>query len=163
MTKRVTVLLAAVLIPIMLLVTGCGKNNELSMQEYYDRLRGDFKQYIDDLKEVGDLQTSVDSVDDLKAQQQKAKELCEKAEKTLDDVIKMTPPSHFAEKHKTLVSAAELEKRFLQATEKVFTATTSDELEKYLNETEAVFKNVPMERQFAGVITDLLLEVKEKL
>lgn len=160
MTKRITVLFAAVLLPILLIVTGCGAAKELTVQEYYDRLYDNFKQYVSDLQEIGEIETSVSSVDDLKDKLQRAREICEKADKTLDNFVNMAPPSHFAEKHKTLVSAVRLEKEFVKAAEKIFTASSADELEQYKTEAEAIFHNVPEEQQFAGVFADLILEVK---
>lgn len=159
-SKRIAVLILTVLLPIMLIVTGCGQKKELTTQEYYDQLYDNFKQYIADLQEIDGIQTSVSTVNELQDQLQKATEICEKAEKTLDNFIKMAPPSRFADKHKTLVSAVELEKKFVKAAQKIFTAKTADELEQYKNEAESIFADVPNEQQFTGVLAKLLPEVK---
>lgn len=158
MTKRIASLLAATLIPIALIFTGCGKR--LTEREYFDELYATFKQYSSDMRNIGSLQTNV-SVSELKGQLDRAKELCKTAEKTLDGFMKMNPPSQFDDKHKKLTSAVKLEKDFLKATEKIFTATSEEELSKYTKEAEAVFDGIPEEQQFAAVFLELFLEVKD--
>ena len=162
MTKRIAALLIAVIIPITLIFTGCG-STQLTTQEYYDQLYADFKEYVADLKEVSEIQTSAPSVSTLQSQKEKAEEICEKAEKTLDKFTKMNPPSQFADKHKKLVSAVELEKKFVKATAKIFTAGSESELLEYTNEAEKIFDGISEEQQFATIFMELFLEVKSEL
>ena len=157
MTKRITALLIAVLFPITFIFSGCGK--QLTAQEYSEQLYSTFKQYLADLTEVSGIQAGT-SVSEIQSQREKAKELCEKAEKTLDEFAKMTPPSQFADRHKKLISAVGLEKDFLKVTAKIFTASSADELSKYTKEAEAFFDGTPEEQQFAAVFLELFKEVQ---
>ena len=161
MTKRITALLLAVLLPIAFILTGCG-SKELTVQEYSDQLYSAFKQYSDDLRNIGSLETNV-GVSELQNQLNKAKELCETAEKTLDEFTKMSPPSQFADKHKKLTEAVEDEKGFLQAVEKIFTSASADELSKNTQEAETFYDKIPEEQQFASIFLDLFLEVQSAL
>lgn len=159
MTKRITALLVAVIVPIMLIFTGCG-SKQLTVKEYYDELYADYKQYVADLKEITTLQTDAKTIAAVQSQLKKATEICEKAEKTLDKFADINPPSEFADKHKKLLSAVELEKKFLKATAKVFTAKNENELVQYTKDVEAVFNGTPTDKQFASVFMDLILEAK---
>lgn len=159
MTKRITALLIAVIIPFTVLFTGCS-SKQLTPKEYYDELYATFKEYAADLKEVSAMQAKATTLAEVQAQLGKAKEICGKAGKTLDKFGKMKPPSQFADKHKKLLSAVDLEKKFINAAEKVFNSKSIDELAKYTKEAEAVFDNVPSDQQFAAVFMNLLLEVK---
>lgn len=159
--KRVAVLLIAVLLPITLIFSGCGK--ELTAQEYSDQLVSAFKQYAADLSEINTIQSGAGTVSELQDQQKKAKEICEKAEKTLNEFKKMKPPSQFADKHKKLISAVELEKDFLKATAKLFTASSAEEISSYTEDIEAVFSGTPEEQQFGAVFMDLFRDVQNAL
>lgn len=159
MTKRLTAFLIAVIIPFTVLFTGCG-SKQLTPKEYYDELYATFKEYVADLKEVSALQAKAKTLAEVQAQLSKAKDICGKAGKTLDKFGKMKPPSQFSDKHKKLLSAVDLEKKFVSTVEKAFNSKTVDELVKYTKEAETVFDNIPSEQQFAAVFMDLLLEVK---
>lgn len=161
MTKRITALLLAVLLPIAFILTGCG-SKELTVQEYSDQLYSTFKQYSDDLRNIGSLETNV-GVSELQSQLNKAKELCETAEQTLDSFINMSPPSQFADNHKKLTAAVEDEKSFLQAVEKIFTSASADELSKNTQEAETFYDKIPEEQQFASIFLELFLEVQSAL
>lgn len=162
MTKRITALLIAVIIPFTVILTGCG-SKQLTPKEYYDELYATFKEYAADLKEVSALREKSKNLAEVQAQLSKAKELCGKAGKTLDKFGKMKPPSQFADKHKKLLAAVDLEKNFVNTVEKAFSSKSVDELAKYTKEAEAVFDNVPSDQQFPAVFMDLLLEVKAAL
>lgn len=158
LTKRFIALLIAALIPITLIFTGCGKR--LTASEYYDELYADLKEYAAALIEIENVQVDVTSSQEKMLEQTKATEICENAEKVLEKFDEINPPEQFAEKHKAFLSAVELEKKFVRASEKVLTARTPFELEQYSNEAAAVFAGVPEERQFAAVLSDLLSDVK---
>lgn len=162
MTKRITALLIAVIIPFTVIFTGCG-SKQLTTKEYYDELYATFKEYVADLKEVSTMQAKATTLAEVQSQLGKAKDICGKAGKTLDKFVKMKPPSQFADKHKKLLSAVDLEKKFVNTVEKAFSSKSADELAKYTKEAEAVFDNIPSEQQFAAVFKDLLLEVKGAL
>ena len=158
MTKRVTVLLAALLLPITLIFTGCGAR--LTEQEYFDGLYANFKEYLAAMEEIGNVQTDVSSSQEIMLEQTKATEVCKKAEKALEKFNKLNPPSQFDDKHKKLLTAVELEKDFVRAAQKVLTARTPAEYEQYSIEASMVFADVPAEQQFAAVFAELLLEVR---
>lgn len=158
MTKRITALLIAVAVPMALLFTGCGK--QLTEREYYDDLYAYFNEYVEALNEIETVRANVTSSQEIMLEQTKASEICEKAEKALDKFEKMNPPDGFAEKHKTLLAAVELEKKFVSASEKVLTAKTPFELDKFSGEAAMIFAGVPEDRQFAPVLAGLLSDLK---
>lgn len=158
MLKRITALLIMVIIPITLIFTGCGKR--LTEEEYHDELYTDFKEYAAVLNEIETIQANVTSSQEIMLEQTKATEVCEKAEKALEKFEKMNPPDGFTEKHKTLLKAVELEKKFVNASEKVLTARTPFELEEYATEAAMIFAGTPEDQQFAAVLSDLLLDLK---
>lgn len=161
MTKRIAALLVAVLLPITLIFTGCGKR--LTEQEYSDELYVNFKEYLAALQEIETIQADVSSSQEIMLEQTKATEICQNAENVLKKFDKMNPPQRFADKHKTLLTAVEYEKKFVRAAQKVLTARTPSELEQYSTETAMVFAGVPEEQQFAAVFLELFREVQSAL
>ena len=142
MTKRITALLVAVLLPITLIFTGCG-SKELTLQEYRDQLYDNFTQYLETLREISSVQADVSTVEELRERQKEAGQLCRNAGMILNLYKEMTPPSQFADKHKKLMTAVELEKGFIQTVEKLFNASSADELSKYKKEAETYFNGTP--------------------
>lgn len=161
MTKRITALLVAVLLPITLLFTGCG--TRLTEQEYYDELYAGFKEYAEALGEIETVQADVGSSQEKMLELTKAAEICEKAETALEKFNKINPPDSFAEKHKKLLTAVGYEKEFVKASRKVLAARTPFEYEEYSIEAAMVFADVPEEQQFAAVFLELFLEVQSAL
>lgn len=161
MTKRISALIIAVLLPITLLFSGCGKR--LTEQEYFDGLYAGFKEYLAALEEIESVRADVSSSQEIMLEQTKATEICKKAEQALEKFKKLNPPERFADKHKTLLTAVELEKEFVRAAQKVLTARTPFEYEQYSVEASMVFADVPAEQQFGAVFTELLLEVQSAI
>ena len=158
MTKRIAALLIAVLLPITLIFSGCGKR--LTEQEYYDELYAGFKEYAAALEEIETVRADVGSSQEKMLELTKAAEICEKAETALEKFNKINPPDSFAEKHKTLLTAVGYEKEFVKASRKVLAARTPFEYEEYSIEAAMVFAGVPEEQQFAAVFLELFLEVQ---
>lgn len=158
MTKRITALLLAVIIPITLLFSGCGKR--LTQKEYYDGLQRGFNAYIAALDDIETVRADVTSSQEIMLEQTKATKVCENAEKALAAFEEMNPPEKFAEKHKDLLNAVALEKKYVAATRQVLTAKTPAEIEEYATEAQNVFALVPEEQQFAMVYAKLILEAK---
>lgn len=156
--KRITALTVAVMLPIMLIFTGCGKR--LTEQEYADGLYAVFKEYLVALEEIENVRSDVSSSQEIMLEQTKATEICQNAEKVLKKFDKMNPPEKFSDKHKTLLAAVEYEKEFVRASQKVLTARTPFEYEQYSIEAAMVFAGVPEEQQFGAVLTDIILEIK---
>lgn len=157
-SKRIAALIVAVVLPIALILTGCGKR--LTEREYYDELYADFKEYAAALEEIDTVQADVASSQEKMLELTKAADICEKAEKALEKFDKINPPDSFAEKHKTLLEAVKHEKEYVRASRKVLAARTPFEYEQYSIEAAMVFANVPEEQQFAPVLSALLSEVK---
>lgn len=162
MTKRITALLIAVLLPITFIFTGCG-SKELTLQEYKDQLYDDFTQYLSSLEEINDVKTDVSTLAELQEQKSKAVSLCRKAKTILSLYTAMTPPAQFADKHKKLNAAVELEKGFVQSVEDIFNSTSADELSKNTKKSEAYFDGTPEEQQFGAVFMELFLDVNSAL
>ena len=158
MTKRFSALIIAVLFPITLLFSGCGKR--LTEQEYYDELYAGFKEYAEALDEIETVRADASSSQEKMLELTKAAEICEKAEKALEKFDKINPPRSFDEKQKTLLTAVEYEKEFVKASRKVLAARTPFEYEEYSIEAAMVFAGVPEEQQFAAVFLELFLEVQ---
>ncbi len=155
MTKRITALLIAIVVPITLIFSGCG---QLSEAEYRERLNEGFEEYAAAVGEFETVRTDVGSSQEIMLEQTKATEICRRVEKALGAFSKMKPPERFSEKHKELLAAAELEKKFFEAQRKVLSARTPDELMQYSGEADAILNGVPAEKQFPVVIKKLLEE-----
>lgn len=159
MTKRIAILLIAVILPITLVFTGCGSDKPTAT-EYRDELRNNLQAYTEPMKELSQLADESDTVEKVQANQSKAKEACKKAGKILDNFEKITPPDRFADKHQNLISAIDSERKFLKAAEKLFAAKTSDDVESATNELTAI-QNIPSDQQFLSVFTKLISEVNQ--
>lgn len=159
MTKRIATLLIAVILPITLVFTGCGSDKP-TVTEYRDELRDNLKAYTEPIKELSQLADESDTVEKVQANQSKAKEACEEAGKVLDNFEKITPPDQFADKHKNLISTIDSERKFLKASEKLFAAKTSDDIESANKELAAV-QNIPSDQQFLIVFSKLISEVNK--
>lgn len=119
-------MMTAVVIIITLMLSGCGK--QLSMQDYYDQLGANFKEYVAATKDFSSIQTNVTTAAQAEQEKSKAQELCKKAETVLDKFAKMQPPSKYSEKHNELIKSIELEKKFWESSAKIFTAKTDSEI-----------------------------------
>lgn len=155
MKKRILALFALI-IPLTLMLCGCGR---LSVKEYYEELNAGFEEYASALIEFENVNIDVKSSQEIMLEQTKATEICDRAEKALDRFAKMNPPEEFSEKHEELLVSVELERKFVNATRKVLTATTPDEMLIYSSEADAVLNGVPADKQFPAVIKRLLEEV----
>lgn len=160
MTKRITALLIAVIIPAALIFSGCSKR--LSAKEYYDQLYANFKEYTAAAGEIATVQDGIKNgaaTDSLRAQ---ATEGCKKAMTALEKFDKMNPPKMFSDKHKKLVEAVDLEKKFKTASEKLLIATNSADEAAATSELSAVFSSVPESQQFPALFVSLLPEAKSE-
>lgn len=156
MTKRIIALLLAVIIPAALIFTGCG--SRLSESEYRDALWENFKEYAAALEEFEAVQADVSSSQEKMLEQTKATEICEEAEEILERFKKLNPPKSLSEKHKELVSAAELELKYIRVLKTVLSARTPAEREEYINEAAQVFSGVPEEKQLPAVLSGIVAE-----
>lgn len=158
MTKRISALLIAVLLPIALIFTGCG--TRLTEQEYYDELYADLKEYAAALNEIETVRADAPSSQEKMLEQTKASEICQRAEQALDKFNKLNPPESFADKHKKLLTAVRYEKDFVKASQKVLSARTPFEYEEYSIEAALIFADVPEEQQLISVMSSLLSELR---
>lgn len=154
--KRIIALLFAVIIPAALFFTGCGSKNRLSEKEYFDALHENFKEYAAALEEIESVQADVSSSQEKMLEQTKATEICEKAEEILGRFGKLNPPERFNEKHKALVSAAELELKYVRAVKTVLTAKTPSERDQYINEAASVFSGVSENQQLPALLSEII-------
>lgn len=161
MYKRIIAFLLAVIIPAALFFTGCGSKNRLSEKEYSDALYENFKEYAAVLEEMETVQADVSSSQEKMLEQTKATEICEKAEEILGRFRKLNPPERFIEKHKALVSAAELELKYVRAAKTVLTARTPAERDQYINEAALVFSGVPESQQLPAVLSEIVAEARD--
>lgn len=152
MAKRIVSLLVAV--AIALLFTGCKK--QLTEDEYLGQVKGAYEEYAAALEKFESVRTDVGSSQEIMEEQTKATEICERAETALGKFSKLKPPDSFSEKHKELLAAADLEKRFIKAQKKVLSAKTPDEFMEYSAQACTVFSGVPKEKQLPAVIGNLL-------
>ena len=157
-TKRFFVMIAAIILPLALILSGCAKR--LTAKEYSDELYAAFKEYAAALDEIESVQANVTSSQDVMIEQSKATEVCQNAETALEKFKKLKPPKQFAEKHKALLEAVELEKRFVAASEKVLTARTPEELDQYGSEASMIFAGVPEEQQLSAQLVTLITEAR---
>lgn len=158
MIKRIIALLLAVMVPAALLFTGCGSKNRLSEKEYFDALHENFKEYAAALEEMESVRADVSSSQEKMLEQTKATEICEKAEEILGRFGNLNPPERFKEKHKAIVSAAELELKYVRAVKTVLTAKTPAERDQYINEAASVFSGVPEDQQLPALLSEITAE-----
>lgn len=161
MTKRMTALLLAVIIPITLLLAGCG-SKQLTAQEYFDELGACYKEYSAAFKELSPLIDAAKDVASAKSNSAKAKDICSRVDKALTKFEKLNPPSQFSAQHKKLVASIANERKFVKAAEKLFTADTLDGLLSARNELQAT-ENIPADQQFLSIFLQLIKDVKSAL
>ncbi len=161
MTKRISGVLAVVVLLITLVVTGCG--NQLTMQEYYDQLGTYFKDYVAVCLDFDTLYQDFTSAEQADQKLSQAKEICSKAKAALDNFAKMNPPSQYSEKHKELVKSIDYEKEYWDKSEKIFTAKTDSEIKQFAEEADGMFDDIPSEQQFQSIYRDLYLSVKTEV
>ncbi len=157
MAKRISAFLALTVTLALLL---CGCKSRLSESEYYEQLNAGIEEYAAALQEFETVRANVTSSQEIMIEQTKATDICNDAEKALDKFGKMNPPERFSEKHAELIKAVELELKYIQGQKKVLSAKTPDEFMRYSSEAEAVFKDVPGEKQIAAVLRDIFAELK---
>ncbi len=161
MTKQVTALLIAVILPITLLFSGCG-SKQLTEQEYFDELSACYKEYSAAFKELSPIIEAAKDVASAKSNSSKAKEICGRVDKALSKFEKLNPPSQFSAQHKKLVASIANERKFVKAAENLFTADTLDGLLSATQELQAT-QNVPEDQQFLSIFLQHIKDVKSAL
>lgn len=145
MTKRIISLLIALVIPMALMLSGCKSSKPLTKEEYLDALTADYKEYSAAAKELTAIDSDTFTEQAVKARQEKAKDVCGKMEKALDKFGDINPPADYSKKHKTLLTAVEQEKKFVNASEKPLTSTNFDDINSAKNELVTIY-NLPTEQ-----------------
>lgn len=158
MTKRIITQALSAIVLITLVFSGCGER--LTETEYLDRLQLGFNEYIAALDDIENVWEEAASGRNLMQEHTKAIEMCKNAQKALEIFEEINPPEKFTEKHKALLKAVELEKKYIEAAKNVLTARTSAQMEEYATEAQNIFALVPEEQQFAMVYANLLSEAR---
>ncbi|MDE6726587.1 MAG: hypothetical protein K2J80_01450 [Oscillospiraceae bacterium] len=176
MTKRITALFIAVLIPLTLILTGCGNQPaetvvdvtpvefapegvQLTVGEYRETLMNLMKDYVVVLNDVP-LDEENDTVAKLKPHWGEAKESCRKCNEKLDMFGTINPPEKLVEKHKKLLEGVNNEKEYVAAMERFLTAKNNKDLKRYSEELEKLVDR-PTEETLAGMFSELSKELKE--
>lgn len=176
MTKRIVVLLIAVLIPLTLILTGCGnqpaetvvdvtpvefapEGAQLTVVEYRESLELLMKDYVVVLNDVP-LDEENDTVAKLKPHWEEAKESCRKCNEALDRFGMVNPPEKLIEKHKKLLEGVNNEKEYVAAMERFLTAKNNKDLKRYSEELEKLADR-PEEETLPAMYSALHKELKE--
>ncbi|MDE6726586.1 MAG: hypothetical protein K2J80_01445 [Oscillospiraceae bacterium] len=161
MIKRIVVLLAAVLLPVALIFTGCG-SKQLTAQEYFDELSACYKEYSAAFKELSPIIEMANDVASAKSNSAKVKDICGRVNKALSKFEKLNPPSQFSAQQKKLVTSIANERKFVKAAENLFAADTLDGLLSARNELQAT-QDLPEDQQFLTIFLQLIKDVKSVL
>lgn len=176
MTKRITALLIAVIIPAMLILTGCGdqpdgtvievtpvefapKGAQLTVVEYREELNVLMRNYVVVLNDVP-LDEENDTVAKLKPHWEEARESCRKCNEALDRFGAINPPEILVEKHKKLLKGVNNEKEYVAAMERFLTARNNKDLKRYSEELEKLVDR-PEEETLSAMYLELYREIKE--
>lgn len=176
MTKRITALIIALIIPLALL-TACGKTEEvsvpdillndptvtvegepLSVEEYYNTLREKFHDYS---KAVTELPYDENSTfNEIKANRAASTTACAHILEKLCEFQKINPPEKYAEKHKKLIGEPlAKEKEITRAEWKWLFSTTEKESVENGNKFKALVEAANSDA-FPDYFSELIKELK---
>lgn len=157
MTKRLTVLLAAIL----MLLCGCAGNKELTVQEYSDELYRCWGEFLTATAEWTKYapETYPYSDEDVKG----LKETVSRREKALDDLARINPPEKYAERHKALVKSLDYEYKWNKAALDLADAKSAEDADRLGNDIAEIVDSIPEGGSLPSVYMFLYKDLKEEL
>lgn len=130
MTKRITALVLAVILPITLVFTSCGKAKgpQLNAQEYWNQSDKLVRSFVSNTTDASMLfmEWRFGNAEDIA----KLKELIENREAALDGLETLNPPEKYKDMQKKLVKSIKYERDWDKAALKYETAKTDKDLDK---------------------------------
>lgn len=175
MSKRTIALFVAMMLPIMMLLTGCGnqpaetvvvtpvefapEGSQLTVAEYREELGLLMRDYVVVLNDVP-LDEENDTVAKLKPHWEESRESCRKCNELLDRFGTINPPEKLVEKHKKLLEGVNNEKEYVAAMERFLTARNNKDLKRYSEELEKLVDR-PEEETLSAMYLELYKEIKE--
>lgn len=157
MTKRLTVLLAAIL----MLLCGCAENKALTVREYSDELDRCWGEFLTATAEWTKYapETYPYSGEDVKG----LKETVSRRKKALDDIVKINPPEKYAERHKELVKSLDYEYEWNMAALKLTDAKSAEDADRLGNDIAEIVDSIPEGESLPSVYMFLHKYLKEEL
>lgn len=157
MTKRLTVLLAAIL----MLLCGCAENKALTVREYSDELDCCWGEFLTATAEWTKYapETYPYSGEDVKG----LKETISRRKKALDDIAKINPPEKYAERHKELVKSLDYEYEWNKAALKLADAKSAEDADRLGNDIAEIVDSIPEGESLPSVYMFLHKDLKEEL
>ena len=159
MTKRITALFMAVLIPLMLMLTGCG-SKRLSVTEYRDQMKEYWTEFM---------KTTVDwtkmppeNPPQTDAEKSEYRDIISRREKALDGIKNTNPPQEYTDKHKAIVTSLDYEYKWNAAALKLVDAKTADEAEKIGTEIQNIVNSIPDGQSLPLLYAQLYKELKNE-
>ena len=134
MSKRMTALFIAVLLPITFILSGCG-NSRLTPEEYRDELQSRIKDYASALTEIA---LDIQVFDESGVQPSDFEDHCKAHEKAIKNIEKIKYPAELVYKHELLLEAFEIERDWLEAVRELMSTKTPEEKEQALQKIQTI-------------------------
>lgn len=133
MTKRVTALIIALIIPLTLIFTACGSQSKavgepMTIQAYYDESYKCFKEFMSSSVKFTELAMKwrYGNAEDIAS----LKEIIKHRETAYDGLEKLNPPPKYKDTHKKILRSLKYEKDWDKAVAEYETAKSQNDLDK---------------------------------
>lgn len=126
MTKRITALLIAVLLPITFILSGCGKR--LTPEEYRDELKERVSDYCSVLTKIAF--EDIKAFDKSGVEPSEFEKHCKDFDKAIKNIEKIKYPAELVYKHELLLKAFDIERDWLEAVRELMSTKTPEEKEQ---------------------------------
>ena len=154
MSKRMTALFMAVLLPIALIFTGCGKR--LTAEEYRDELQSRIKDYASALTEIA---MDIQAFDESGVKPSDFEEHSKTLEKAIKNLEKIKPPADMDSKHKWFLEAFDYERKWLAAVRELMSTKTSAEKEQAIQKIQDIANAAVQEKAFLARYVEIVKEL----
>lgn len=161
MTKRMTALLLAVILPITLLFAACGnaKPTPLTEAEYSERLKASCKAFVKATTEWA--KYAPETAPYTNAQKEECRKTITDRDTALDEIKQLVPPKSRESFHSDMLKALDYEYEWNKAALKLVDAKTEDEAEKIGAEIQSIVNSIPDGKSLPGLYMDFVISEKK--
>lgn len=167
MTKRISTLILALLLPLAFLISGCSLER-MTRLDYYNETDRCWKEFMDTNTELtGGLSTKdallpnfrLGNDDDIA----RLKEIVARRNKALSDFEKLRPPKEYKDQHKEIVKGIKLEYKWNEALLDLANAKTEADRDKVSENLTAVLDTLPYDSYFPFTYAKLAKQLREDI
>lgn len=161
MTKRMTALLLAVLLPITLLFAACGKAKPapLTEAEYSERLKASCKAYVK--ATTAWTKYAPETAPYTDAQKEECRKTITDRETALNEIKQLVPPKSRESFHNDIVKSLDYEYEWNKAALKLVDAKTEDEAKKIGTEIQSIVNSIPEGKSLSGLYLEFVISERK--